>query len=115
MLRTMTCIICPRGCFLTAEVTDTGVNVIGNACPRGAEYATNECVNPVRTVTATIRVSNRHNTMVSVKTAAPIPKGNMLDVMAKLRTMAVEAPLAIGDVVISNLFGTDVVITKAID
>lgn len=115
MVRNLTCIICPRGCPLTAEITDSGVTVTGNACKRGAEYAINECTNPVRTVTATVRVSNRCNTMVSVKTAAPVPKDKMMEVMAQLRKTQVEAPVAIGEVVISGIFGTDVVITKAVD
>lgn len=115
MERKLTCIICPRGCALTAEITDTGVTVTGNACPKGAEYAINECTNPVRTVTATVRVSNRYNTMVSVKTAAPVPKDKMMDVMAVLRKTQVEAPVAIGDIVVPEIFGTSVVITKSVN
>ena len=84
MKRNLTCIICPRGCALTAEITDSGVTVTGNACPKGEEYAINECTNPVRTVTACVRVANRENTMVSVKTDAPVPKDKMMDVMAAL-------------------------------
>lgn len=115
MERKLVCIICPRGCALTADMTDTGVTVTGNACPKGAEYAINECTNPVRTVTATVRVANRYNTMVSVKTAAPVPKGKMMEVMAALRKTQVEAPVAIGDVVIKDICGTSIVITKAVN
>lgn len=115
MVRNLTCIICPRGCALTADITDTGVTVTGNACKRGEEYAINECTNPVRTVTATVRVANRYNTMVSVKTAAPVPKGKMMEVMAQLRKTQVNAPVAIGDVVLTDICGTSVVITKAVN
>ena len=115
MVRNLTCIICPRGCALTADITDTGVTVTGNACKRGEEYAINECTNPVRTVTATVRVANRYNTMVSVKTAAPVPKGKMMEVMAQLRKTQVNAPVAIGDVVLADICGTSVVITKAVN
>ena len=114
MKRNMTCIISPRGCSLVADITENGVTVTGNACRKGEQYAVNECTNPVRTVTATVRVSNRPDTMVSVKTAAPIPKEKMLEVMTLLRQTQVEAPVAIGDVVLSNVFGTDIVITKAV-
>ena len=115
MEKKITCIICPRGCALAADITEKGVAVTGNACPKGSEYAINECTNPVRTVTATVRVSNRYNTMVSVKTAAPVAKDKMMDVMALLRKTAVEAPVAIGQVVLTDVFGTEVVITKAVD
>ena len=115
MKRNLTCIICPRGCALTAEITQSGVTVTGHTCPKGEEYAINECTNPVRTVTATVRVANRENIMVSVKTEHPVPKEHMMDVMALLRRTQVQAPTAIGDVVLSGVFGTNIVITKAVD
>ncbi len=114
MNRNLTCIICPRGCALTAQIAENGVSVTGNACPKGEEYAINECLHPMRTVTATVRVVNRPNTMVSVKTAQPIPKEGMLEVMALLRQTQVQAPVTIGDVVLADVFGTQIVITKDI-
>lgn len=115
MKRELTCIICPRGCALTADITDNGVAVTGNTCPKGDEYAVNECLHPVRTVTATVRVANRYNTMASVKTEQPVPKDRMMDVMALLRRTEVQAPVAIGDVVLADVFGSNVVVTKAVD
>ena len=114
MKRELTCIICPRGCALTADITETGVTVTGHTCPKGEEYAIHECTNPVRTVTAIVRVANRENTMVSVKTENPVPKGKMMEVMAMLQKTSVEAPAAIGDVVLSDVFGTRVLVTKDI-
>lgn len=112
MMRNITCIICPRGCAMTAEITDAGVKVSGHTCPKGEEYAINECTNPVRTVTAAIRVANRYNTMVSVKTDAPVPKDKMMDVMAALHKTQVQAPVCIGDVVLKDIFGANVIVTK---
>lgn len=112
MKRDMICIICPRGCSLTAEITENGVKVSGNACPKGEEYAVNECTNPVRTVTATVRVANRYNTMVSVKTATPVAKDKMMEVMAELRKIQIQAPVKIGDIILTDVCGSDIVITK---
>ncbi len=114
MTRNLTCIICPRGCSMTADITPDGVKVTGHTCPKGEEYAINECTNPVRTVTATVRVANRENTMVSVKTEAPVPKGEMLNIMALLRKTQIDAPVRIGDVVLSDICGTNIVVTKDI-
>ena len=114
MERKITCIICPRGCAMTAKITDTGVAVTGHTCPKGEEYAINECTNPVRTVTAAVRVANRDNTMVSVKTDAPVPKDKMMDVMAALHKVAVQAPAKIGDVVLADIFGANIIVTKNI-
>ena len=100
---------------MTVKGKPDSLTVTGFTCPKGEQYAIDECTNPVRTVTSTVRVRNRKDTMVSVKTAAPVPKGKMMEVMALLRHTAVVAPVTIGDVVLSNVFGTEVIITKTID
>ena len=115
MKRDLICIICPRGCSLCADIQGDLVTVSGNACPKGQEYATRECTNPVRTVTATVRVSNRYNTMASVKTLTPVAKDKMMDVMAVLRNTRIQAPVKIGDVILSNVCGADIIVTKAVD
>lgn len=115
MDRKITCIICPRGCAMTVEGEPGSLVVTGYTCPKGEQYAIDECTNPVRTVTSTVRVSNRKDTMVSVKTAAPVPKGKMMDVMELLRQTEVMAPVAIGDIMLSNVFGTEILATKTID
>ena len=112
MEKKITCIICPRGCTMTAKVENG--TVTGHTCPKGEEYAINECTNPVRTVTATVRVSNRQDTMVSVKTETPVPKGEMQAVMARLRSITATAPIAIGDVLLENVAGSRIVATKEI-
>lgn len=112
MKRNLICIICPRGCSLTADMTENGVAVTGNVCPKGQEYAVNECTNPVRTVTATVRVSNRYNTMASVKTVTPVAKDKMMDVMSVLRQTQIQAPVKIGDLILTDVCGSDIAITK---
>lgn len=114
MKKQITCIVCPRGCQLTAEIKNDKITVTGNACPRGEKHAIDECTAPVRSLTATIRVANRPDTMVSVKTADPIPKGKMLDAMGMLRKAQTDAPVKIGTVVLRDVFGTQVVATKEI-
>lgn len=114
MKKELTCIICPRGCTLTVDIENDNVSVSGNSCPKGEQYGINECTNPTRTVTSIVRVTNREDTMVSVKTSAPIPKGKIFEVMGKIRKAAVEAPVKIGDIIIPDLFGADVVATKEI-
>ena len=114
MKRDLICIICPRGCSLCAQIPGQEVTVTGNACPKGQEYAVKECTNPVRTVTATVRVANRYNTMVSVKTLHPVAKDKMMDVMAALRSIQIEAPVQLGDVILKDVCGSDIVVTKTI-
>ncbi len=115
MERNIICILCPRGCSMTVKEASGSLTVTGNTCPRGEEYAINECTNPVRTVTSIVRIGNREDTMVSVKTEQPIPKGKMMDVMSQLRSVSVSAPVKIGDVILQDVFGTKVIATKNID
>ena len=68
----------------------------------------------MRTVTSTVRISNREDTMVSVKTREPVPKTQLFEVMQQLRRVTAEAPLHIGDVLIPDVCGTDIIATKEI-
>lgn len=115
MTKDMICILCPRGCHLTAEARDGAVTVSGNGCPRGVRYAESELLHPVRTVTATVRVSNRPDTMVPVKTETPVPKERMMEVMAALRATAVEAPIELGTALPVTVCGSRIVVTKTVE
>ena len=114
MKKELTCIICPRGCTLAVEIENGNVTVTGNACPKGEQYGIDECTAPTRTVTSIVRVINREDTMVSVKTNNPIPKDKIFDIMKKIRKTSVKAPVKIGDVIISDLYGADIIATKEI-
>ena len=113
-MKELTCIVCPRGCRLKV---DDNMEVSGNACPRGKIYAINELTNPTRTITSSIRFSNRPYTLVSVKTDKPVPKGKMFEIMREIDKLTVEAPTYIGQVVLENVlgFGSNIIITKKID
>ena len=111
MKRNLTCIACPLGCSLSVELDGTKVvSVEGNTCPKGKEYAITECVSPVRTVTTTMMCENGQ--LVSVKTKAPIPKNKIFEAMEIINGTTVTTPIHVGDILISNLFGTVVVATQ---
>ena len=113
-MKEFTCIICPRGCHLKV---DDEMNVTGNTCPRCKQYAISELTNPVRTITSSVRVNNRDDLLVSVKTSGSVPKGKIFDVMAEINKLSVSAPTRIGDVVKKDILGlgVDILITKNID
>lgn len=114
MEKQFTCIICPRGCSLTI---DNQNNVVGNTCPRGAKYALSEVTNPTRSITSTVRVVNRKDTVVSVKTSDNIPKNKIFEVMEEINKAKVNAPCKIGQIVIENVLGlgVNIILTKNID
>ncbi len=107
--RELTCIICPRGCQLTAQIGEE-ITVSGNLCPRGKVYAIAECTNPQRTVTSTVRTAD--GGVVSVKTDRTIPKEKMMECMAIINEATATLPVKVGDVIIENVFGANVVATQ---
>lgn len=110
----MTCIVCPMGCSLTVEQTADGIKVSGNTCPRGVQYAIAECTAPTRTLTSVLPVVGAD--MVSVKSSTPIPKEKLFACIELLRTVRLQAPVHIGDVLVPNILGTgaDIIATKNI-
>ena len=68
------CINCPVGCRLKVKVENGAVTQVqGNACKRGETYARQECVAPMRMITAVIPVAGSKMPL-SVKTRNPIYK-----------------------------------------
>ena len=106
MTRELTCIVCPKGCQMKAELENGEViSVEGFTCPRGKQYAIDECTHPMRTVTTTARTQN--GGVIAVKTDRTIPKEKMFELMAAINAAVVKLPARIGDVVIANVLGTD--------
>ena len=105
MKRNLTCIVCPIGCQLSVTLENGVVTeVTGNTCPRGKQYAIDECTNPVRTVTTTARTAD--GGVIPVKTDRPIPKELMFECMKEIDRSVATLPAEIGDIVIENLLGT---------
>ena len=114
MKREITCIVCPRGCRMTADIQAERITVTGHSCNRGEKHAVAEILHPVRSLTSIVRVSNRRDTMVSVKSEAPVPKEEMFAIMERIHATTVEAPIQIGDVILDDVCGTRIVATKEI-
>lgn len=116
MTKEMTCVSCPIGCQLKVELSDKNevLSVTGNTCKRGEKYAHDECTNPVRMLTTTMRVNGGSLPVIPVKTSVPIPKGMMFECMKVINNQVVDAPIKMGEVLISNICdtGADIVATN---
>ena len=100
------CIICPRGCRLTAETGPDGkLEISGISCPRGIEYARQELTAPMRVLTALMRLQNMEKP-VSVKTDRPVPKALLFDCAAEIYRTHPAPPVRRGDILIRDLCGT---------
>ena len=117
MTRTVTCINCPMGCLVEAEIENGEVvSVKGNTCKRGETYARQECVRPMRMVTAALAVEGSA-TPLSVKTSAPIPKELITGCMKEIGRAKAELPVKAGDTVVENVCGTgvNVIATRSLE
>ncbi|MDR0883601.1 MAG: DUF1667 domain-containing protein [Oscillospiraceae bacterium] len=107
----MICIVCPNGCRL--EVTGTGddITVTGALCPKGVDFAHTELTAPLRSLTSTVATAFPLVPRLPVKTRGEIPKGKMHEAMAQIRAVRVTKPVKVGDVILADVFGTDIIAT----
>ncbi len=116
MNSTIICIVCPVSCPVDVEWTqeDGVLGIKNHLCRLAHEYVEGELFDPRRLLTTSMPVDGGDWPLVSVKTDPPIPKDMMLEAMDEITGVRVDAPIAVGDVLITNLLGTgsDVIATR---
>lgn len=111
----ITCVICPSGCSLTVKGDSEHVESIsGFGCRRGEEYGRKEFLDPVRTVTSTMRAEGYMMPVIPVRTDRPVSKALIPQVMEEIHNTTVSAPFHVGRVIIDNIAnsGVNVVLTN---
>ena len=110
------CVSCPVGCSLTVRQENGEILVANHQCKAGIAYAKEELTNPTRNIATSVRVVGGDMPMLSVKTAKPIPKSAIMDVVKAVHQVIMTAPVDIGDVVLADAAGTgvDVVATRVV-
>lgn len=111
MKRELTCIVCPMGCDMTVTIDNDKILVEGNSCPRGIKYAETECTNPQRVITSTMRCSDGE--LISVKTDRAIPKDKIFECMKLINNKIADLPISVGDVIIEEVFGSNIIATSS--
>lgn len=111
------CIECPLGCRLEAEEDTDGniVEVRGSACKKGKTFAEREHTDPRRMVTATVAIAGGFWPRLPVRTLAEVPKDRVWDVVKLLRSISVESPVLMGDVIVADIVGTGVDVVASRD
>ncbi len=115
-----TCIVCPIGCHLEADVSESGeiLSVSGNTCKRGETYIRDEVTDPRRTLTSTVKLTGAaHDKFLPVKTDGTIPKGRLFEAMEVLSKITVTVPVRRGDIIVENFLGegANLVAGKTVD
>ena len=113
MKKELTCIVCPIGCHLSAELNESGevISVSGNTCPRGVKYAQQELTDPRRVVTAVVFAAGEKRICIPVKTSAPLAMELIPELLKELFATKVPLPVETGDIIIKNFrsSGVDVI------
>ncbi|CUX51725.1 DUF1667 domain-containing protein [Clostridium sp. C105KSO13] len=117
MLKELTCIMCPVGCDLEIKITDGKIiDITGNSCPKGRDYACQEITSPMRNIATSVLVNGGDQPLVSVRLDQPIEKDQIFKVMSKIKKVQVNAPVKIGSVLIEDIAstGSNIIATKNI-
>ena len=122
MLREYTCIICPNGCEITAQIEEMEDGsrhiglVEGAACPRGRAYVEQELRDPRRNIATSVLVKGGVLPLASVRLTAPIPRDRIFDAMKEIKKCVLTAPVEAGTILIHNLLGyeSDVMVTRRV-
>lgn len=115
MKKEMICIVCPIGCHLIVSQEGESMEVTGNTCPRGKQYAMNELTNPTRTLTTTIVIENAIYHQLPVISSQPIPLDKIKETMKLLKDVKVKAPIKEKDVILKDIFGLGIDIIASRD
>ena len=108
MEKSFTCITCPNGCKLLVRINDDVIDVKGNKCKKGIEFAENEIFNPTRTLTTTVKTMFSNMPYMPVRTDGEIPKEMVIKAMDILRKIVIDKELKVGDIVLENILNTKV-------
>lgn len=113
-MKELICIECPKGCRLKI---DDELNVTGNSCIRGKNYAINEVTCPKRIVTSTVVIKSKLVSRLPVITEKEVDKDKMFDIIKELNKVRVKAPIKCKDVIIENVCntGVNIVATRTIE
>ena len=115
--KVLTCVVCPNGCELEICLDNNKkINVEGSTCKRGYKWAVQELIDPRRTITSSVIVDNGDYPLVSVKTSNSISLADISQVMDAIKALHVQAPVILGEILITNVAktGTSIIATRNI-
>jgi CxxC motif-containing protein len=116
MTERLTCILCPIGCPIEAIRRGDDLEVHGNECPKGVDFAVQEILHPLRNLSASVPIKGTASRMVSVRLSAPVPRDKIYPILAAIAALRPEAPVRRGQVLIADVLntGADVIATRTI-
>jgi CxxC motif-containing protein len=108
MIDRLTCVLCPIGCELEVERAAGGLDVRGNQCDKGLDFAAEEVLHPKRNLATSVPLMGTTSRMVSVRLSAPVPRDMIFPILAEIAKLRPEPPVRRGQVLISSVLDTGV-------
>ena len=133
-MKQITCLFCPLGCRLTIEnkpghesavdqkisldfcivETKERLQLSGNKCTKGVEFAIAELTSPTRSLATTVRTVFPKMPVLPVKTSADVPKEKIFLIISELSRIIINRRVGIGETIIENILetGCDIIVTS---
>jgi CxxC motif-containing protein len=102
------CNICPVGCILEVNGSETDINVTGNRCGRGMDYARKLISEESNILTGRCILLNGSMGRLPVVSSRPVPKDISDAVLEQIRNLRVDAPIEKGQILIGNIMGSGI-------
>lgn len=117
MIKETICYGCNKACVLSIDKYDDDIEISGNKCDKGLEYANTEANNNKSIFTTLVRIKGADFNVVSVKSSKPLDKKIWRECSKALGRLYVGAPIKAGDIICKNILntGADIICTKNIE
>jgi CxxC motif-containing protein len=117
VVKEVICNSCNEMCILSIDKYDNNMDVYGNKCDEGINYANVEINNNKSIFTTLVRIKGAKYNVVSVKSSKPLDKNIWIECSKALGRIYVGAPIKAGDIICKNILntGADIICTKSIE
>jgi CxxC motif-containing protein len=111
----MVCIACPMACRLTVTTSAAdAISVVGNRCPRGEAYGSEEVRAPKRILTAVVPTDSAQFPFAPVRTDRAISRGLVKRLLSELYRRRISLPVRQGYVLVDDFDGARVIVTRTL-
>jgi CxxC motif-containing protein len=117
MIKEIICDRCDKRCILSIDKFDNNIEISGNQCGYGINYAQSEGNISKDIFTTLVRIKGSRYNVVSVKSTKPLEKKIWIECSKALGRLYVGAPIKIGDIICKNILntGANIICTKNIE
>ncbi len=107
MIKTVTCIICPKSCKIKIEEGNQIINK-DISCSKGKKYALSEVQDPRRIFTSTVKIEHGDFKRAPVRSSKPIRKDDWKKAIDIVNNVKMKAPLGLHEKILIDFLEKDI-------